>query len=164
MASASGRWLEQVRLESTDAMVAWDTSCITCWRSRTGFFWGGDYVMNYKCQATASVGSCQEAVRTCSSSKLGIFLWDIYMKPLWGELGLPHPEGRKAWLRAEIESLFLKRSSHDKPPLLDVCYSLNVEAANAGGQLSKKELVTNAVEKLMSETRHVVESASSSAS
>jgi len=32
------------------------------------------------------------------------------------------------------------------------------------GQLSRKELVTNAVEKLMSETRHVVESASSSAS
>ena len=58
MASASGRWLEQVRLESTDAMVAWDTSCITCWRSRTGFFWEGHYVMNYKCQATASVGSC----------------------------------------------------------------------------------------------------------
>ena len=38
--------------------------------------------------------------------------------------------------------MFLKRSSHDKPPLLDVCCSLNVAAANAGGQLSKKELVT----------------------
>ena len=38
-----------------------------------------------------------------------------------GELRLPHPEGRKAWLRAEIESMFLKRSSHDKLPLLDVC-------------------------------------------
>ena len=62
--------------------------------------------------------------------------------------------------------MFLKRSSHDKLPLLNVRYSLNVAAANTGGQGSaeQEELVTNAVEKLMSETRHVVESASSSAS
>ena len=35
--------------------------------------------------------------------------------------------------------MFLKRSSHDKLPLLDVCYSLNVAAANTGGQGSAEQ-------------------------
>ena len=35
--------------------------------------------------------------------------------------------------------MFLKRSSHDKLPLLDVRYSLNVAAANTGGQGSAEQ-------------------------
>ena len=53
---------------------------------------------------------------------------------------------------------------HDKPSLVDFCKYLNLAVGNAAGLLSKKELLTKAVEKLMSEARHVVGSAASSSS
>ena len=46
----------------------------------------------------------------------------------------------------------LKEGIHDKPSLLDFCKYLNLTVGNAsGGQLRKKELVTNAVGKLLSD-------------
>ena len=94
--------------------------------------------MNYKCPPTVSVGSFQklnkllEQLRAASASTTapsasaslasssGASMISKYMRTVRGELRLQHPEGREAWLKAEMDSMIVKRGNHDKPSLLDV--------------------------------------------
>ena len=73
------------------------------------------------------------------------------------ELRRQAPETRKAWLKAEMDSMNHKTSHLGKPSVKDCCKYLNLGVSD-----TKPVLVRNLVEKLMSEIGHVTESASAS--
>ena len=113
-------------------------------------------------QVRAASASTPAPLTSASSS--GASMISTYLRTVRAELRQQHPEGREAWLKAEIDSMRLKKGIHDKPSLVDFCKYLNLTVGNAGGPLGKPELLTKAVEKLMSEARHVVGSAASASS
>ena len=187
MASASARWLEQLRLD----VLAQDADQRAVWLRQTVG------ALPVQCGDRAClVGLCRElemsahgksgklakpalvdkvlnklleqlpaaSASTMSASSSGASMISTYLRTVRAELRQQHPEGREAWLKAEIDSMRLKQGIHDKPSLVDFCKYLNLTVGNAGGQLKKPELLTKAVEKLMSEARHVVGSTASSSS
>ena len=80
-----------------------------------------------------------------------------YMSQVRAELRRQAPETRKAWLKAEMDSMNHKTSHLGKPSVKDCCKYLNLGVSD-----TKPVLVRNLVEKLMSEIGHVTESASAS--
>ena len=188
MASASARWLEQLRRD----VLAQDADQRAVWLRQTVG------ALPVQCADRAClVGLCRElemsahgkrgklakpalvdkvlnklleqlpaaSASTTSASSSGASMISTYLRTVRAELRQQHPEGREAWLKAEIDSMRLKQGIHDKPSLVDFCKYLNLTVAKTtGGPLGKPELLTKAVEKLMSEARHVVGSAASSSS
>ena len=192
MASASAQWLEQLRrdlpaqranqrsswlrqtlfalpvegLERTSLLGLCGELQISGWGKR-GRLLKPELVEKVLKEVMEQVraASASTPAPSTSASSSGASMISTYLRTVRAELRQQHPEGREAWLKAEIDSMRLKQGIHDKPSLVDFCKYLNLTVANAtGGQLRKPELLTKAVEKLMSEARHVVGSAASSSS
>ena len=180
MASASAQWLEQLRLDlpaqRANQRSPWLRKTLTALPVE-----GRDRASLLGLCGELQISGCRKRVRLSkaelvekvlnevleqlpAASSSGASMISTYLRTVRAELRQQHPEGREAWLKAEIDSMRLKQGIHDKPSLVDFCKYLNLTVGNAGGQLKKPELLTKAVEKLMSEARHVVASAASSSS
>ena len=181
MASASAQWLEQLRLDlpaqRANQRSPWLRKTLTALPVE-----GRDRASLLGLCGELQISGCRKRVRLSkeelvekvlnevleqlpAASSSAASMISTYLRTVRAELRQQHPEGREAWLKAEIDSMRLKQGIHDKPSLVDFCKYLNLTVAKTtGGQLGKPELLTKAVEKLMSEARHVVESASSSSS
>ena len=96
-------------------------------------------------------------VDSASASSGSSALSSKYMSQVRAELRRQAPETRKAWLKAEMDSMNHKTSHLGKPSVKDCCKYLNLGVSD-----TKPVLVRNLVEKLMSEIGHVTESASAS--
>ena len=148
MASASARWLEQLRLD----VLAQDADQRTAWLRQTVG------ALPAQCADRAClVGLCREldmsahgkrgklakpalvdkvfnklleqlpaaSASTTSASSSGASMISTYLRTVRAELRQQHPDGREAWLKAEIDSVRLKQGIHDKPSLVDFCKILN---------------------------------------
>ena len=180
MASASAQWLEQLRLDlpaqRANQRSPWLRKTLTALPVE-----GRDRASLLGLCGELQISGCRKRVRLSkeelvekvlnevleqlpAASSSAASMISTYLRTVRAELRQQHPEGREAWLKAEIDSMRLKQGIHDKPSLVDFCKYLNLTVGNAAGPLGKPELLTKAVEKLMSEARHVVGSAASSSS
>ena len=181
MASASAQWLEQLRLDLPARQRAnqrspWLRKTLTALPVE-----GRDRASLLGLCGELQISGCRKRVRLSkeelvekvlnevleqlpAASSSGASMISTYLRTVRAELRQQHPEGREAWLKVEFDSMRKQQGIHDKPSLVDFCKYLNLTVGNAAGLLSKKELLTKAVEKLMSEARHVVGSAASSSS
>ena len=187
MASASARWLEQLRLDvlaqDADQRAVWlrktvgalpvqcgDRACLVglC-RELEMSAYGKRGKLAKPALVDKVLNKLLEQLPAASASRMsasssGASMISTYLRTVRAELRQQHPEGREAWLKVEIDSMRKQQGIHDKPSLVDFCKYLNLTVGSAAGLLSKKELLTKAVQKLMSEARHVVGSAASSSS